>query len=162
MGYFYRTATPNLHACRPFLLWMCPTIISAARWVWKTLFCMRVVSSVGDFWYSMWGFSLVSSRLAVLDLSFQSFLKHIPGVFVCTHYCSLCVWSNTPQLLFWRGGVFRPEVSICPQQSVQRAWVFLTPNFQQLWSCMPCAALKQKLKNYGSPRSAAQEHPWSN
>ncbi len=147
MGSSYRTATLNLQACRRSLLWMCPTIISAARWGWTT-FCSACVLSL------QWGVSHTACGFIFLwkveGRMFQtlSFLKHIPCVFVCTHHYSfvkLCVWSYTPQLLFRRGGVFRPEVSVCPLQSVKKASVFLTPNFQQLWSCMPCAAFKQKL-----------------
>lgn len=149
MVYYYRTATPNQQACRPFSHWMCPTIILAARWVWWTLLCMNVVSSVGGwpYWYSIWVFSLESCRLSVSDLELFFFLTH-SLCFVWTHHCSyVCMWSNTPQLLFWRGGVFRPEVSICgtvgsESLSILGSWHPATV----IVYCMPCAALKQKRK----------------
>ena len=68
---------------------------------------------------------------------------------------SVCVFGLThPQLLFRRGGVFLPEVSVCPPQSVQKASVFLTPS-----SC-GCVCLVLQFTNIEIlALSAAQVHP---
>lgn len=67
-----------------------------------------------------------------------------------------CVSSYTPQLLFRRGGVFRPEVSVCPLKLIQKASVFLIPIFEQLWSCMLCAACTLKKWSISSTNASVK------
>lgn len=57
-----------------------------------------------------------------------------------------------PQLLFRRGDVFLPEVSVCSVWFVQKASVF----FVVLWLCVPCVPYKKTWK-----LQPAQVHLWN-
>lgn len=141
MGSSYRTASLSPQACRRFSLWMCPTIVSAVRWGQRTLCSAAVLrGGWGGASHTVFG---VSSRLFQIKEAYSSCFS--------SHWSLMCnsVWSYIPQLLFRRGGFFRPEVSVCPLQSVLKASVFLIPSFQ------PCLVLHISKKTHISGSTSA-------
>lgn len=102
-----------------------------------SLFCLHVVSSVGGS-HSACVFFLSAKSKACCFNSWV-FLNIIHCLHPSLLYKNLCLVLRTPAVIS-EGGCLSTR-----SKSIQKASVFLIPNFQQLWSCIPCGAFNKKL-----------------